>query len=821
MFELLMHAPEQGLRVVRELIAHAVNYYAGNRDPGKNTIVIKFLEGERTFPWCNCYNWSRGGHSSIATSALMALEAWGHKRIEDGQTPETVLADILGPGVVPTAFLMVAVDLLISHWPKTASAALPFLASPELLSIDRERYAHDMTPFPNPPADEPHGTSSIKSLQNRRSRRISLDELIGRYACEGSPMLPHLRAALSEAAARVGAPCDRDENMSSVRFAAYHAVNLADPENWNPANFHGRDGKLVAGFQYQVPAAEEALTAPGQARLVAKSTDREMRFLPLALRDNGKSTPEFLSRAAAWAQAVDMNIKVSDEEDDILQQEDWRIRVRVTVAALIMRDGDEAIRAQHQTWALQVLAEALASTDDSYASNPQLPYNTVAIAAVGQISIVRRAPAEAGFRSLLEAAARPDQAMLPAFGAELSSLQEIDTRLPRAIMRIGFTSCIHALRDHGESKEANNLRVPAHRERVLVSIECELAWLLGAASEPEWPVFPNDQPRRKRKGRVDMTAEERQEEHARSKDRVDSSGAAKWIQSALPLLGRDTMGWFQALVDAYAEWTSVENGAGQGEDIEISHSPMEWNMTYFDLVPRAFVGMAADKIDRGVLQRVLTFPEEPFFDAVAVLIRTLDELYFNGRTIEKDDALRLRTLLFNELRQRWGWRRVVERKSHSIEMHLARAVSSLFLHNDSWGGGKCYLYPTGADRLKVFFPLLSGICVEAAQSQYIALQFLDLMEVKVDPENLGYLVTTASAWITKYPDDTSFWIDYGAGKRLCAWLAEAMKTDPGAFAGPTCPSAEIDRLLDSLLRLGVAAARQVEETFARIRQAAA
>jgi hypothetical protein len=820
MLELLTYAPEQGLRVVRELIAHALRYYAGDGDPGENTMVVKFPEGERTFPWRNCYNWSHGGgNSSIATSALMALEAWGHKRIEDGEAPETVLANILGPGTVPTAFLMVAVDLLISHWPKTASVAVPFVACPELLSIDRERYAHDIPFFRNPTANEPGGMSSIKSLQDRPSRRTSLDELISHYVCRESSLLPQLRAALSEAVARVGAPGDGDDSMRSVRFASYHAVNLADPENWKPATFDRGDGTLVAGFQYQMPAAEEALTAPGHARLAAKSTEQEMRMsLPLALRDNSRSTPEFLVRAAAWAQSVDLKIKDPDEEEDIFQREDWRIQARVNVATLIMRDGDEAMRTQHHAWAQQILTEALASKNDPHRSHPQLPYNTVAIAAVGQISIVRRAPTEAGFRALLETAARSDEAMLPAFSAELSTLQEIEARLPRAMMRIGFASCIHALHDYNESDEANNLRVQAHRERVLASIERELGWLRGADTEPEWPVFPNDPPHRKRYSRIGVTAEEWQEERARPKYVVASSSAAKWIQSALPLLGKDTMGWFRGLVDAYAEWTSAENGAGQDDDIEISRSPMEWNMTYFDLVPRTFIGMPADEIDRGVLQRVLTFPEESFFDAVAVLIRTLDELYFNGKIIEGDEALRLRTLLFNGLRQRRRWQRVVERKSTSMEMHLARAVSSLFLHNESWAGGKCYLNPRGADSLKVFLPLLSGICVEAAQSQYIALQFLDLLEIKVDPENLGYLVMTASAWMAKYPDDTSFWIDYGVGKRICAWLADAMKTAPGAFAAPTCPSAEIDRLLDSLLRLGVAAARQVEETFARIRK---
>lgn len=819
MLELLNSAPEDGLRVVRGLIAYAVRHYAGDRDPGENKIIVKFPDSERTFPWLECYNWSHGGgHSSIATSALMALEAWGHKRIEDREAPEKVLADILGSGTVPTAFLLVAVDLLISHWPKTASAALPFLASPELLSIDLERYVHDLSPHLDSTTKEPSGMSSIKSLQNRPSRRRSLDELISAYVHEQSALLPQLRAALSEAAARVGAPGDGDDNMRSVRFAAYHAANLADPENWKPVNVDRGDGTLVAGFQYQMPPAEEALTAPGKAQFAAKSTERDMRLLlPLALQDKTRSTPELLSRAITWAKSVNLNIKHSEEED-IFQPEDWRIQARVTVATLMMRDGDETSRSQHQVWAQQVLKEALAAKDDPYRNHPMLSFNPVAIAAVGQINLVHTAPTETGLRSVLEIAARSDLAMIPAFVAELSTLQKIEPRLPWAIMRIGFASCIHASHDYYASDEANKSRVRAHHERVLASIERELVWLRGMESEPEWPVFPNSPPRRRRNFSLGITAEEQNAEPAKPQDIVYSGGAAKWIQASLSLLRTDTMGWFRALVDAYAEWTSVENGAGQGHDIEHNHPSMEWNMTYFDLVPRTFVGMPADEIDRGVLRRVLSFPDEALFDTTAVLIRTLDELYFNGRTIEPAEAVRLRTLLSDELRRRRGWQRVVERKATSMEMHLARAVSSLFLHNDSWAGGKCYLYPAGANNLKIFLPLLLSICIEAAESQYIALQFLDLMELKVDSENLGYLVPAAAAWMEKCPEDTSFWIDYGVGKRICAWLAEAIKTDPPVFAAQTCPSGAIDRLLDGLLRLGVAAARSVEETFSRTRK---
>jgi hypothetical protein len=153
-------------------------------------------------------------------------------------------------------------------------------------------------------------------------------------------------------------------------------------------------------------------------------------------------------------------------------------------------------------------------------------------------------------------------------------------------------------------------------------------------------------------------------------------------------------------------------------------------------------------------------------------------------------------------------------------MHLARAVSTLFLHNGPSTGSDSYLYPAGAHNLRVFLPLLSQISIEAANSQYIAFQFLDLLTLKVDTDNLGYLITTANSWMASYPSDTSFWIERTVGRRICSWLTEAMNTNPAAFSAQSCPASEIDALLDNLLRLGLAMARQVEETFARVRASA-
>ncbi|MCZ6780740.1 MAG: hypothetical protein O7C73_03740 [Nitrospirae bacterium] len=92
-FELLTHAPQHGLSLIHRLVDHAISFYSRGRGYGGDTITISFPAGERAFPWKRSYVWSRegAGHYSV-TSALMALEAWAHRRIEAGETFDMVLA---------------------------------------------------------------------------------------------------------------------------------------------------------------------------------------------------------------------------------------------------------------------------------------------------------------------------------------------------------------------------------------------------------------------------------------------------------------------------------------------------------------------------------------------------------------------------------------------------------------------------------------------------------------------------------------------------------------------------------------------------------
>ena len=147
----------------------------------------------------------------------MALEAWGHRRIEADEPFDKVLSDVLGPPGAPAAYLLVAVDLMLSHWPKSCEAAVPFLACPELLCLDRRRQLLDNFKYPdifglNALQKEPPGVTSLDKLKKYPSRRQMFEHLIGCYGAFGPDELRQtLSGLLRQAVARLGPPSDQSD----------------------------------------------------------------------------------------------------------------------------------------------------------------------------------------------------------------------------------------------------------------------------------------------------------------------------------------------------------------------------------------------------------------------------------------------------------------------------------------------------------------------------------------------------------------------------------------------------------------------------------
>lgn len=257
---LLNNAPAIGLSLIRQIVDHA-STFDGSRIANDDSVTILLANERRQFTNSQSYFWSRDGqgHYSV-TSALMALEAWSHDRVERGDDVDAVIADVLGDGEMPAAFLLLAVDVVLSHWPKAWRAAVPFAASPELLAWDRSRQLHDHNVarsglFGDP---EPKGAATRESLQKRKSRGRMLEGVLSIYTFHAPPeVLADLRSKLGQAVQRLG-PYESHSNFGDPRFMVRYALNTTDRDNYQPREIIDEDGTIGSGLGYVSPTEEAA-----------------------------------------------------------------------------------------------------------------------------------------------------------------------------------------------------------------------------------------------------------------------------------------------------------------------------------------------------------------------------------------------------------------------------------------------------------------------------------------------------------------------------------------------------------------------------------
>lgn len=806
--ELLNAAPEHGLSLIRRLVDHAIAVQTEGREPGGDGFTLVFPTGPRFFPWELSYFWSRQADGCYAVeSGLLALEAWAHARIERGDAPAQVIADVLAPEGSPAAFLLVAVDVLISHWPKTMAAAIPFLGSPELLSLDRNRQIHDGMPemdlggWGTIGPKEPTGPIRLLDLKKRPSRRYALEGLLATFALDESADRSALHALLAAASARLG-PAEPDDTFAEPRFMARYALNMIDPANW-PA--------VEGGRVYVSPQEEARHVEALQEKLAAQARDFGIdAAIQTALEDSARSSPELAERAVAYAQRLST---VSDTPEDVLR---LRTNAIVSAAMILARDGFDALLDQHEGWARDVFAQAIASADDITVSRMRdgIRYNPVATAALGLIHLWRRHGRQDDRDALLELAGRDDPHAAQGFGAGLAVIREIDPRLVPALLRCALVAQVqptHKWDDPEDTKEASQAQ---HRKHVAAAIRVEAAWLNGVGSEPAWPTFPPEMlsvRRRPRIGRDNATARPAQE--VRPGEQLYSQSAALWLRQLTRGSDAVDLVWLVSFVDAYADWTAAANGAGLEPDAEIDCQTSEWNSVFFSLLASAFTRMAPDKAVAHVA-RAATVPDESFFDIVSELVLAIDRAYFNGLGLDLGTALKLRVLLTDRLIDTAGWRRERDKSELSVEVRIGPAIAALFFnHYHSFSGTSCYLLARGIDQVDPFLPELERL-IEQGPVPFSGLLAMNLLEVSPRPAHLQFFLASALRWLQRQPSNTQLWVDGGLGARMAKWLEAVLGIDTTIRSASHPSRPQIDDVLARLVQVGVAQAHSLEKLLA-------
>lgn len=815
-YELLTYAPEHGFLLIRQLIDHAISSYSNDQPYGSDAIIIPFPDGDRAFPWEQTYSWSRVGvgHNCI-TSALMALESWAHKQIEAGEPFDKVLADVIGQPGTPAAYLLVAVDLVLSHWPESHEIAVPFLACPELLCLDRERLVHenfsslDVMRF-KALYKEPMGAVSLDDLRKRSSRRFSLEQVIGQYAVYDPAKLREVLADLLRvAAARLG-PYGEQSRFSDPAFMVAHALNLVDPENWQAESEELSDGTQSTNIQYVPPRTESQHLQQLQEATPDDVSDINMlATITLATEDLSRSSPEIAVAGVDWARRKIASQIDTDTDEGLM---DWQ--AVVAAAMIAMRDGEVELRTQHEDWARSIFARALRTKDDLiHRMRSGLLHNPTAIAFVGMVYLLKERTDPEDLGALLEVAASGSPAGAHGFRHTAGVLATIDERLPRALLRCAFAACVRPIIVWDLPEEQKKERIDQERQRVKSVENAEMDWLAGERSEPDWPTFPLKPARPRR--RLQLKGHRRQPEELgpqRTQEDafVDHQGAALWITNMLTIIDIGKRPWLRDIVCVYGPWTAAANGASLEAGEDPADSPIEWNNAYFDLLAYCLPGLQSSEVDELALTPIISLPDQAFFDAVTQFLRSIDAVYFENNALEELVAVRIRSELAHRLMESGGWRRLQSDRSQSIETHIGPAIAAFFLNYYGYTQPPiCYLDPNKIDRLESFISVLDEL-IQSGPCLFVALVTLNLFEASPRPAHLPVIVRTANIWLASYPDDSTFWIDQLIGRRVCDLIDGIRLQDQTLLNSENALRRDVDAILPELIRLGVVEASRLE-----------
>ncbi len=810
--ELLTHAPEEGLCLIRALVNYAIQFTFEGKDPGDDGFTIEFDEGARFFPWKATYFWPRGQsrYSAIA-SGLMALESWAHRRVEAGEDFGAVLKDVLGPPGTSAAFLLVSVDLLLSHWPKSTTAATPFLGCPELLSCDRARHTRDQMAHSDLSGitvfrQEPKGSASRSSLKERPSRTSALEDMVKRIAIgDETEVRKKIEQILRAACQRLGPP-DKDSDFDDPRFMVQHALYLFEPDNWTAEEVELKSGGKGKRIRYVAPKAE----ADHLAALNAAAATNVVATLLSALDNRERSSPELASQGVAWAQS---------ESAQANEHSSLRADAIPAAALIAIRDGTDDLRAKHGAWAEKVLTDALNDKDD--VDNPmhdRLAWNPVAMGFVGIADLYRRDPSAARLRTLLQIAARENPAGAHGFFLSVGDLVELDERLPKAILRCAF-ACIRKPVRYWKSGEAEaTRRAEAYQARQRVSVQAELAWLTGAGPEPEWPSLESEGTRRPVRRRPVIpvggyhVVTEPEEIVQPAETYIDHQAAALWLRALRPILDVTKRPWLREVASFYADFTAKLNGLGLELHDEVSENPSEWNDSYYELLSWSLVGLSKVEIEELALRRIIGLPNKSFYDVTSTFLRAVDTIYFSEHLLEQEGPF-IRQQLIDRLVETYGWRNLIGKRSGSIENHLGLCVGTVLFNNYLFGQTRAYLTPDKIEMVDPYLPKLIEL-VTKGPSYFVALATMELLEVSPHPSMLPLMIAGASAWLKTYVDDTGFWIGYGIGRRFCDWIEHIRSDATECLSSNSAERQEIDRILAALVQLGLPEARQLENKLA-------
>ncbi len=255
--EILQAAPATGTSFIRELTVRACA--PEDDDPHFSS---EFMGKTRRIAASFSYGWSRGRTpSAMLSKAFLALEHWAHRRLDDGETLELVIGEVIGEGPILGALWLVVVDLVLSHSSLDGKILRDLLASPETLALDAGRANIDRVDSMGGGllgsawrSTRASDRSVEEELANRVSRSLALHDVIPQLVFRNSEQeLAVLQERLDVAVRRLGQWTQDAVEWSSPEFMASHALRLLSRGSYKRVKERDAAGEEREGWVYEWP----------------------------------------------------------------------------------------------------------------------------------------------------------------------------------------------------------------------------------------------------------------------------------------------------------------------------------------------------------------------------------------------------------------------------------------------------------------------------------------------------------------------------------------------------------------------------------------
>ncbi|MEM7746905.1 MAG: hypothetical protein AAF346_01535 [Pseudomonadota bacterium] len=789
--ELLQAAPTTGTSFIRELTKRACA-----PEDGDPHFTVEFMGETRRIAASFSYGWSRGRTpSAMLAKAFQALEHWSHRRLDEGEALESVIADVLGEGPIFGALWLVVVDLVLSHSSLNGNILRDLLASPETLALDAERANIDRVDSMGGGLVGSIWASSAASdrsveeeLANRASRTLALHDVIPQLVFRGSEQeLTVLQERLDVAVRRLGPWTQNAVEWGSPEFMASHALRLSSRCNYKQVKEKDASGEQRGGWAYDWPPEQKRWLEEGAATASAEQS-AFTRSLAVRMAMDDETKPVSASVADAEAILDETANATPAENEDTLHDPNDPWLARIAAAAFVARLGTPEDLARYRSKLTSIFDEALQSKGQERTwPRDDVMYDERSLAIAGLLYLAVASGDEADTDRLLRSAVEFPMNAAPVFLRHRTAAGRIDKKALISICRLAILGCwIPRRANYDEDEASYDKRCTDLKLRLSSAIEAERLWREGGA-EPDWPTPPSRRPRRTRRtltiGGKSSAKKPAPREPQRPDYYFDEKTGTAWLRT-LERLGPNTGTMSQALMRANRNWLIETNGPGEdGEDD--SDIERVWTRGLMDYAAAHARDWQDDTRQALVFDIITAFSDEAFIDAAAAFIVQSDLRLIEGDVEDRAYLLSVRETLWPRLKKTRHWRSHLWSTSDGMEIHIKELISAFFMRASyGFGEGQAYTKGLADSELVPFIPLLLEITGEAPSCPTIAYMYLHILECLEPSTAEAPLVNAADRWAKAA--NNRFWNELGIGRRVLSIGQKAERLSDVAAWNAVC-----------------------------------